>query len=91
MTLAELKAARDAAGATYAAAAATLVDAWVELAAHDSVAQTASLGVVGTAGPQPQIVGHPEFLRGDTLTALNRSRSEARLARIQQLRLSVGV
>lgn len=67
MTKTELIQQRAAAGAAYAAAAAAYVSAWVELQALDAVATNGNVGAVGQAqagfGAQPQLAGHPEFLR----------------------------
>lgn len=67
MTKTELIEQRATAGAAYAAAAAAYVEAWVALHALDTVATNGNVGAVSVSqaggGAQPQLAGHPEFLR----------------------------
>lgn len=74
MTKTELIKQRALAGAAYAAAAASYVDAWVTLHALDTVATNGNVNAVDLSragvGGQPQLAGHPEFLR-DTARALH--------------------
>ena len=66
MTKTELIAARNAAGAAYAAAAATYVDAWITMKAFDMAGGNGHVAICSPASGFPGIVEampHSEFLR----------------------------
>lgn len=79
---------RKAAGEAYAQAAKAYVEAGIELEALDRAVENkfgtnATTG--GGFGARPVAVGHSEFLRDETLTALNRNHADQVKARLEQL------
>lgn len=73
----QLRAARQEAGAAYAAAAEAFVSAWTELHALD-------LAINANGAVLPQIAGHPEFLRD--LPAVLRDPAERARQRLAEIK-----